>query len=642
MTPGPATTGEGAGVRRGRGRRVLAALSPESLAYRFPGPLFQKEVRVQGRRAAAYWTRAIYTCLLLGLIAVFYFSTRPMAGVTGATQRLQQLQIVAPSLTVSLGWLQFVVLPLIAASLAAPSVCEELRSGTLGTLLTTPLSARQIVLGKMLSAGVQLVVLALIAAPVLLAIRVFGGVEARSIVAISALTLTTAALACGVGVLFSILSGRAAGAMVASIAMTAVLLLWPIFTLAMLDLAGVNTGKPVLGFVFEYAHIAWKPPTYLELATALSPPLAMGMVSYELMGGGLIPGLGTSLLTTWLCASAYNLAATGGVFALASVALRRMMRRVGAGPAAPGAKGAPSRTTEETPRRAARRRARRHRSRVVGDDPVLWRELSLSGFTSRITQLLLVGTVLGLLCLVYGLAGTRDIEPHMVIAVVGVVVMLAMGAVGTTGGITGEREARSWELLLTTPLSARQIILGKFAGAVRRQWIAPALLLGTIAVLGVGARTFHPVVLPHLLLAIAPPLLAMSALGVLLSLTRKRTASAAVISFAAWAALWMIVPAMSAMMMGLMASYGSRDLTMMLNVEMAVNPVFLAVTAIAGAGWRDWGTNPDSYNTWPEGAMSALEFSAILMAQAFFYLLLTGAFLHLAAVILAQHSSRRR
>jgi hypothetical protein len=55
--------------RRARVRRACQ-INPVSLLF---GPIFDKEMRVQGRRVSTYWVRALYASGLLGLVAFVYF-----------------------------------------------------------------------------------------------------------------------------------------------------------------------------------------------------------------------------------------------------------------------------------------------------------------------------------------------------------------------------------------------------------------------------------------------------------------------------------------------------------------------------------------------------------------------------------------
>ncbi len=131
--------------------RIGEALRPSSIIANIPGPIFHKEVWVAGRRAGPYWIRCLYAAGLLGLVALVFAAARSNFSGNSSAQRLQQLQQIAPAVTLAIVWFQQIALCIAAIILAAPAICDEQRAGTLGALLTTPLRAWQIVLGKLAS-----------------------------------------------------------------------------------------------------------------------------------------------------------------------------------------------------------------------------------------------------------------------------------------------------------------------------------------------------------------------------------------------------------------------------------------------------------------------------------------------------------
>ena len=106
-------------------------------------PVIERELRVAARRASTFWIRC-----LLASVAVFKgaemlnnFSFDPaVAGVTGA-ELLREFAWIAYLATLSMG------------VLTADSISHERRDGTLGLLLLTDLKPWQIVFGKLCSRG---------------------------------------------------------------------------------------------------------------------------------------------------------------------------------------------------------------------------------------------------------------------------------------------------------------------------------------------------------------------------------------------------------------------------------------------------------------------------------------------------------
>lgn len=176
--------GAGAGARSGV-KRIAALLRPENL---WPGAIVQKEMRVQGRRYFTYLTRGVTAILLafitgMVFIAMMGWSFGNSISSSGTAMRLQELQGLAPAVSITVFLVQLVGMSLAGPILLGPSLCDEKRAGTLSALLTTPLTPWQIVMGKLLSAFSQLSILALIPLPLVLAVRVFGGVPAEFVLA---------------------------------------------------------------------------------------------------------------------------------------------------------------------------------------------------------------------------------------------------------------------------------------------------------------------------------------------------------------------------------------------------------------------------------------------------------------------------
>ncbi|MEO1718587.1 MAG: ABC transporter permease, partial [Planctomycetota bacterium] len=128
--------------------------------------------------------------------------------------RAQELTRTVQFLTYSLLWIGFALLTLLGPVLTAGSICDERRARTLDTLATTPVSPLQIVVGKLAARLQEALVLGLIAAPPLLALRVFGGVPGETILAFVAVAFCTTYLGAALGIWFSTWHRGAAGAIV--------------------------------------------------------------------------------------------------------------------------------------------------------------------------------------------------------------------------------------------------------------------------------------------------------------------------------------------------------------------------------------------------------------------------------------------
>lgn len=591
---------------------------------RIPGPFFFREVRASGRRSSTYWTRCAYAAMMLGFVVLFYLVA--MAERTeGVASQAQQMQTFAPTLTMALAWVQFALLWLIAASMTAPTICDEVRAGTLTTLLTTPLKAWEIVLGKLLGSLVQLAILTLMGTPLLLAIRVFGGVIPEMVVALTAIALSTAVMSASLGLLCSVYARRPAVAISSAVFLGLGVWALPMLTMLVMNHYSLSLTAPLWsGTVFG---IGVTIPSWFEISAVMCAPFALGIVTFEL-GGAMQLGSMFNVSGTWIGASLYAMTVGGVALTWASLALRRRMAMLGRG--------------HEASRALPRGDASPSRSRVVGEEPVLWRELRASG-GARWVQISGLVLALGLLVLAFWLGGVDEWEVHMVIGLVGTVAAMALAAVHSAGGITGEREARTWEVLLTSPLSARQIIMAKFVGAVRRQWLLPGTVLLAMLVMGVGLGVLRPVVLLHYGLTIGPAIMAICAMGVFLSLTRKKTAAAASLNVGVWLGVWILLPMVCGIVLIPLVSQNSQleDLgeRVLLGV-LTFNPAFQTGVLIEGSAVSSYSSGYETYDYGPR-QMGVVGYTGACLVGSAAWVIATGLILELARRSLARRSQRR-
>jgi ABC-type transport system involved in multi-copper enzyme maturation permease subunit len=552
-------------------RDIFRHLDPLAVVL---GPTFQKEVRVAGRRRGTYWLRALTALGLLIVTAFAFSSMRSAMGSAGRVQRLQMLQQLAPYITMVVIWFQFVALFFVAPILTAPAVCDEKRARTLAALMTTPLTSAQVAFGMLASRVVQLTILALLAAPLLLAVRVFGGLEAGVVLAATSITLSTALLGAALGLMFSVRHRRATTAGLT----------------AMLTLALVQ-GGPLLLYAIIYSGLDSSTRGEFDTRAILTcSPATLGIVNLG-MFGEVPPGFTTastalfanpvSITQSWILNSLYNVLLAGMVMARVTATLRRVMIHQASFDGGPAPARRRRATAMDTP--SASTDPPLHTSpgriRQVSDRPVLWREVRQSAFGSRRKFLVILGLTVAVLLFLYARFGLREEGVHHSIAIIGAIFVVLHGAFMTVGGISSERDARTWDVLLTTPLTARQIILGKFLGTLRAQWFLPAVVHAHLA-LAVIVGAVSPIVFLHLPLIYLGPAVLLSATGVLLSLFfRKGTVAASCnlgIMLALYAASWLIVALIAWFLdMGWNSSF---DLVW--DACFAVNPVPMAVSTI--------------------------------------------------------------
>jgi ABC-type transport system involved in multi-copper enzyme maturation permease subunit len=132
-------------------------------------PLIVRELRAEARRPNTYWLRALAAGLLT---AMFVWSAWNFQGGNALGPMLFN------SLTQGL---QLAMLVIVAA-LAADSISREKREGTLGLLFLTPLTSRDIVVGKILTHVLRAVAIFVAVLPVVALPFLLGGIPIDSVV----------------------------------------------------------------------------------------------------------------------------------------------------------------------------------------------------------------------------------------------------------------------------------------------------------------------------------------------------------------------------------------------------------------------------------------------------------------------------
>jgi ABC-type transport system involved in multi-copper enzyme maturation permease subunit len=568
-------------------RAFIRALSPGTLAWAIPGPIFHKEMRVAGRRGMTYLIRCLYTLALIALVALVYVAARESTDDQGGAAALQRVQGVAPAVAIAVAWFQMVGLPIVAIILASPQICDEKRAGTLASLLTTPLRAWQVVLGKFAVVSVQISILALTATPVLLAVRLFGGVSPEFIFAMELLTITTALLATALSLLHSTAtkgaSGAAAGALVATSAAQA----WLPLILAIGVLRNWNVPPDSFGW-------ACSPAALMMLCVDMLEPFANPFDASRV----------------WPIACVYNLA-VGAIACLGAASRVRAViwRRDTPGSSVSG--------HDQEPEAAHARRTRK--KSIVGDNPVLWRESRQPTFRSPLHAWLVslsIAAGLGLLYWQMGLENLHEPGVHFSIAFAGSVISIILAIFTSAGEISGEREGRTLEVLLTTPLSARAIVWGKFLGYLHRSWFVPTAVMAHFVIMVVMGQV-HPGVLLALPVMYLFPLAAVAATGIMFSTLIERTPRAAAANFTLWFALYAVLPVVGALtVFGL---HGGAE-EEVLGVLLFPNAPAMTIVTMTGLV-RDWGGSrwSDTFDYFGITDLGGVEFALLLTAWAGLY-----------------------
>jgi ABC-type transport system involved in multi-copper enzyme maturation permease subunit len=434
------------------------------------GPVLNQEMLLGGRRNRLHVLRWLYAGLLivelLGLYGYFYSEEWARAAnamrMSGTYNEISAPEVVGERFAVLFVRQQMIILLLITPAFVAGAITDEKRSGTLQYLALTDLESRHIILGKLIARLAQVALVMLAGLPLFALMAGFGGIPP-------------------VSMLFSLLVllmpmfGLSAATLLTSVyckqTRDAVLALYVVFVVVGLVVYLVGGWLMYLDPIHVLSP-AWGPPGSLDLNEA-----------------------GRRL--------AIAAAVWGGVGSLCVVAAAARLRPV-------YIRELQSLRPEQTAWYHAGRDA-------VSDEPVHWRESQVEGLAPnaalrRVPQWLAItliasATTLSSLGVLWWaldrkatvadvVRATMELNVRKVATLLpgaaegfwiqGIVVtLLASLVVGIrcSGSIATEREKATWEAVLLTPMTAKQIVRGKLWGVMGASvwyllaYAAPALSL---------------------------------------------------------------------------------------------------------------------------------------------------------------------
>lgn len=553
------------------------AVNARGLAF---NAILQKELRSSGRRRATYLIRGGYAALFSVVTLVAVGSFLPDMEFESSTAQSQIMSAFASSLVMFVAWFQFIMIVLIAPAMTSSVICDEKRLGTLSALMTTPLSSMQIVIGKLAGRLYQVVLLILISAPMLLAVRVFGGVPAETILAFTSVTLATALVGGAMGLLFSMWHTRSAPAAIFALLTLGLLFLSP----PMIYFAMKQTGYFGMSSLFGIS--ADEVNVLAPLGYAASPPITLAAITNDGPGElGYSWVVGTPFDRIWVASVIIQLAFAGLLVLISSFVLRRLMLAEAGGAASP-----------EEEKEPGEKRERRHRRRLsrLGARPIYWREVSRPWLENRFQ----LGILLFVLVTTFGYAYWRtdltETPMHMIMGLAGLGVIVLLASVQTTGAINGERDAQTWDVLMTAPVSGWRVLLDKYFASIVRLWpivlfIAAHFLWSSI----MGYMTWSGSLMV-MMLVVTPPMLYL-ATGMLLSTLFRKGVVASIANISLVLIVWLGLPIIVVMWNEFRSDrYGWNDAAeLILHVT---SPMGLIGTIIDDDVRNQWGNNLDEFS----------------------------------------------
>ncbi len=369
---------------------------------------------------------------------------------------------------------------MIVPHLVAACVATESERGTLGPLLTTPLSSAEIVLGKLTAALLVYASALLASLPVSVLLCLLGGVDPRWILLGYGVIASTGLMLSAFAIFASVSLGQSRQATRRAMFLASFWLVWSSLLMLILPTLAPRWAPwilPVLDWI------------------ASSSPLMMVL---SLIGAPVLPFRVNALATMFGLQTAYMLA----FIALAIWRLRPAFRARQGGEAS------------SSTRKRLRWRFRLVPRPACGDDPILWKDVwvgNRGGLAQLFGLLMILGLGWGLADLTYRFAAPAwrevlafghgvgsddrrlDFNGFLRALTVGISLIYILVTAGMGAeSIVRERMRETWTSLLLTPLEGREILRAKKRAIV---WKTGPLLIGLALFWGSGlvVGSVHPI-----------------------------------------------------------------------------------------------------------------------------------------------------
>lgn len=413
-------------------------------------PLLAKELIEQAARKRTYVVRVVYAVLLFFAAYLCFYSTFQAAALSpfGALGRGRQLYV-------ALVFLQYAGIYFFMPAMTCGAITQEKQAGSLQLLFLTKLGPWTILFEKLLSRLAAMLVFLFLSLPLLAFAYSLGGISTEllwtgvAMLVLATIQMGTLALAC------SAFFRTTVGAFIASYAFAFLMFFGPWIVWMALYLVGTLCGIDVDKAIGQ--TVANSPALLMIGGFPFFGPASFLLIT-ELPGFGTgwstlaghaaiiltVSGIFLVLARVFLVSRA---SLTASTFRLGSLGFARRQRRLNSAAHSPGASVAAIAPIA-----------------LPDLEPVAWRELKRSW--GRMRPMLVVEGPLLIFC---GLLATSDSRWAVGFVVALLQLMLwAMAvlvvAVQSSSLIAGERSQQTLDVLCTTPISGREIVLQKFRG----------------------------------------------------------------------------------------------------------------------------------------------------------------------------------
>jgi len=412
------------------------------------GPIFQVEMVSTARRRRYFALRIVYAVLILFVLWVSYENTHAWSYYGNSTSSIQQGTRLAAHFFYSFSWLQMLTILVVGPALSVGTIAEERERRTIEYLFATDLANHEIVLGKTIARLLLLGQLVLVGLPILFLFRLLGGIPANLLMTTFLLAGSSAVMITALSLCVSVWSSRARDATVRVYLVLAALIFLPMI-LNLFFRFGALTPSNWWSFVNNA----------IDGCLVINPIWTLGMAMGNASSLGL--GLNTSDI---LWTVGWQLIVSVGALLWATAAVRR----VHLGDSTRGA---------VKPKRSWNYSFPRWRP-ALGEHPMIWKEMFAGtaktrlGFVGSVALMLIMITVLGITVFVFldsltnSWSNRSDEFLRYLAGLTGFLgsCMLLLLSARAAGLVTSEKERDCWMSLLATPLSGREIVLGKMWG----------------------------------------------------------------------------------------------------------------------------------------------------------------------------------
>lgn len=576
---------------------VLLAVTSRLASPKLLGPvLFYDLIRI-GRRVRFVVIRLLYALLLTAILFwLFYVLTLR----SGWTIRSSDMASFANSFFYTFLSVQFFTIVVLTPAYTAGAVAEEKERKTIHYILSTDLRGSEIVLGKLVSRIFNLTMILLAGLPILAFLQFLGGVDPLLVFdgfAVTALTMFSLA---GLSMYNSVMMRRSRDAIV--------LTYLGFLAYHMIALLTRLVYWPTLGWS-NFPQDVW--PAFPFTVGDLSDWFNSGNIGYGVYRLMIRPASTLDDELPWVVA---GYALFHGLLGL--VLIGQAMRKLR--PVALEDEGGPSRAARPArrPRPAsgdARKTARKELSPrlAVRGKPMVWKEvygeggMRLNSFGRILIGVLVAVTFLPTFVILWFYlegklpwTGRNDASVQIMmnifqVRIMGTIVaslMLLAVVVRAANSICGERERDTLDGLLTTPLDTREILYGKWVGAVfsvRWGW----LWLGLVWGVGVLTGGLHPLAVPLLAITWFVYATFLAGLGLWFSAAWKRTFRATVAALAATIFLggghWLVTLVLIYLPLSVLGANGA-EIRWPVYIELGhTPPVVLGMFAMQGSEFEE-------------------------------------------------------